>query len=434
MGLLSLLTGSAAFCLGYVDQNVLAVYWTTSSLSPYGVLLVNTLSFPIVFGALALVVAVVYRREVGLRVFRVADHAEQCSLFVRGSQAQTIVWIGFLNALNGLGVIYASPATRTPPIIQAILQNSGALFAVPFSVFLLGDRKRYLSWQPLLAAACFVGSVVVSILPTVLRGGGGAGFDGAQTVAWVAVYLGGLIPGAGYNVCQQRYLIQAGALRAGAPLRTIVVASVRVLFWGCTAMTVFMVALFWVDLLPWFGSSTSLTHFAQITKYSLACSLIGPSAVADTSAFTALDHPECASATPGYAYGFVGGYTVAYIGGAELNRESSTYTMLVFVLVTVLTSAFWFIPGTPGERPTPWAVAVSLVLSSAGMLLWKRWEVAHDTYQFAIEDYKPADAEPFAYDDDEDGGVEVGTPVHSTGASLNSRRPNEHPLLHPGGW
>jgi hypothetical protein len=186
-----------------------------------------------------------------------------------------------------------------------------------------------------------------------------------------------------------------------------------------------MAAVWWVDLLPWFGSSNSVAFFAQvcslplfsprlssphlssppaiiiyvptpsispppslqITRFSLTCSFAGPSALGDIAAsYPLLSSPACDPATPGFAYGFVLAYTVAYLGGAALNRESSTYTMLIFVLVTMLTSAFWFIPNTPGERPTVWAVVIALVLSLGGMCLWKYWESKHELGQFDVED------------------------------------------------
>jgi len=194
---------------------------------------------------------------------------EERSLLKFGSEAQTLLWVGFFNALNGLGIVFASPPTRewwwfhrpaaamrvgraapgcrgwqaaharssascsgsqhllsgvsgrwhrpplcssvcpllpagTPPLIQAILQNSGAIFSIPFSIWWLGDKKRYLSPWPLLAALLITGSVVVSILPTILDGNASAGVDGGNSVAWCMVYLCGLIPGAAYNVLQQR--------------------------------------------------------------------------------------------------------------------------------------------------------------------------------------------------------------------------------------
>jgi hypothetical protein len=201
-----LLGASAAFCFGYVAQNVLAVKWTTSSLSPYGILMVNCVSFPVVFGAMLAALACV-QRDVGVFTRLTSRRSRrEGSLFACGSQAQTLALVGVFNALNGVFIIFGSPASRTPPLIQAVLQNSGVLFSVPFSKWLLGDRKSYLSPLPLTASALVAASVVVSILPTLLSGGGlgGGSGGGGSAAAWCLIYLGGLLPGAGYNVLQQR--------------------------------------------------------------------------------------------------------------------------------------------------------------------------------------------------------------------------------------
>jgi hypothetical protein len=142
-------------------------------------------------------------------------------------------------------------------------------------------------------------------------------------------------------------------LRPGVSNAQFAVASLRMLVWGCVWMLVAMVALFWVDVLPWFGTAPrDLTVWKELTAFSLACSFGGPSAVGGDNAAAQYPHvqdPLCEANTPGYAYGFVGGYTIAYLGGAVLNRDSSTYTMLNFVLITMLTSGFWYIPGAWGR-------------------------------------------------------------------------------------
>ena len=37
--------------------------------------------------------------------------------------------------LSFIRAVYASPSSRTPPLIQAVLQNTGFLFSVPFSIW-----------------------------------------------------------------------------------------------------------------------------------------------------------------------------------------------------------------------------------------------------------------------------------------------------------
>ncbi len=365
-------------------------------MSPYGILMVNTIFFPAIFGLL-LVFYAAFRRDWG--VLLLSDNASQRSLWMRGSEAQTLALTGLFNALNGIFIVYASPPSRTPPLIQAVLQNAGVIFSVPFSIWWLGDKKAYCSRYPLLAALLVALSVVVSILPTILEGNAGDDLNGASSAAWCFIYIAGLIPAAAYNVLQQRYLIQSGALEVSASVSKIVKASLRMLFYSCLWMLVFMVLLFWTDLLPWFGSSSpaaaaaageaagaaspisQLSYFIQQTTFSIACSFGGGGAVGDGSAYPDLGLPTsgaCGTLIPVYAYGFVFSYTISYLSGAALNRESSTYTMLSFVLVTLMTSAVWYIPGTnPNPQNTPvWSVATSIALSLAGIFLWKRWELS----------------------------------------------------------
>lgn len=103
MGIVITIIASAAFCLGYVAQNVLAVYWTSAELSPYGILLVNTVAFPVIFGGGLLGYAIATKKW---NVLLPADQKEQCSLFKRGSQMQLLCFTGLLNAINGVFIIY----------------------------------------------------------------------------------------------------------------------------------------------------------------------------------------------------------------------------------------------------------------------------------------------------------------------------------------
>jgi hypothetical protein len=78
---------------------------------------------------------------------------------------------------------------------------------------MLNDNKRYLSLWPLVACALVVASVVVSVLPTILSGAADQGFDSASAFGWIAIYFFGLLPGAAYNVMQQRFLIESKVCR-----------------------------------------------------------------------------------------------------------------------------------------------------------------------------------------------------------------------------
>jgi hypothetical protein len=331
---------------------------------------------------------------------------------VRLTRAQVLLLVGFLNAMNGFLIVYASPSARTPPLVQAIIQNAGVIFSVPFSLLALGDRKRYCSPAPALAALLIAGSVGVSLAPALLGSGAGAVGSGASSIGWCLVYLLGVAASAAYNVCQQLFFVRAGMLRAGAGARAQARTMLRALFWSNAAQALTYVALCWVDLLPWFGTTSSFGELLRATLFSVSCSVGGPGAAAAALAAAGSVAPppaagapaeDCAASTPTWAWAFLLSYTLSYLGAARLNRESATFMMLTLVVVTMTTAAFWEIPGTnPNPSSTPlWSVLSSLALSVAGTLLWKRWEGATPAdEQFGVG----PDADVLLREEEEAGG------------------------------
>ena len=381
--------GCLLLVLGFTSQNVTIVYWTESDISPYGILLYANVFFTLFFGLLLAAFAACTRDASALLV---ADAPRQRSLLSCSrtlTLAQLSCCVGLLNILNGFLIVYASPPDRTPPLIQAILQNSGVLFAVPASKLVLGDRKAYCARAPVLAASLIAASVAVSVLPTIIAGASGEFSGGAAQVAWIAVYLGGILPGACYNVVQQLFLIRAGALAPGVSRLGVARASLRALFYCNLSQLLWLGALWFLDILPWFGASSSAAEFASNTAFSLRCSL---GLVAGDAACAAAHGAPPAV----WAAAFAAAYCVSYVGSVLLNRESASFNMLCAVITTALTSAFFLIPGTnPNASNTPlWSVLTSLAFSAAGLVLWKRWEAATPAEeQFAAADGDVADAD-----------------------------------------
>ena len=262
--------------------------------------------------------------------------------------------------------------------LQAVLQNSGIIFAVPFSILLLGDKKRYLSPLPLLCIGLVAASIAVSVLPTVLEGHAGDGFNGANSIGWILAYLAGIVPGALYNTLQQKYLLRSGALQPGVSSSFVTKTTLRMLFWCNLWQTLWLGALWWLDITPHFGFSDSPSSWWDNTLFSLSCSVAGKAGAIAHGGGTSAD--QCVSVwgtSPSiWAFAFAIAYSVSYIGSAQLNRESSTFNLMVAVVTVALTSGFFLIPGTnPNSNTTPlWSVLVSLALSLTGMILWKVWE------------------------------------------------------------
>jgi hypothetical protein len=386
---------AAVLVLGFTTQNVTIVFWLESKVTTgLGVLFHSALTFVTIFGGAALAFAFVTG---DWSVLRPSNARADCRLLApfwrerRLTAAQLLFAVGVANALNGFGIVYASNSRRTPPLIQTVLQNGGLLASVPFSKLLLGDRKTYAAREPLAAAALLLGSIAVSVAPSLTRHTGkwhrecgverplltlellipasghpppdSRGASGLSAAAWVAVYVFGISQGALYNTIQQLYLMRQGLLRPGVSGREEAKGILRALFFSNLAQAVAIDALFWVDALPWFGFSRNLSQVASRTGASLGCSLFG---VGTT----------CRPATPGYAWAFVLSYVAAYVAAAQLNKESSTFNMLCLVVVTASTAVVFELPGVnPNPVGTPlWSVVIALLLSLTGSVLWKRWE------------------------------------------------------------
>lgn len=186
MGLLHTALAAAFVIVGFTIQNVSIVAWTSAPISQYGVLLFANLFFPLMFGAIIVGYAA-YKRDA--RVLLVADDPAQRSLLRWGSLHQICAAVGLFNILNGWAIVYASNPNRTPPLLQAVLQNTGIVFAVPFSILVLGDRKVYCAAWPLGAMALVAASVAVSIIPTITAGGAADEIAGGSSIAWIVIYL-----------------------------------------------------------------------------------------------------------------------------------------------------------------------------------------------------------------------------------------------------
>lgn len=332
----------------------------------------------------------------GSLLVQVAPEAEERKLWRRPireadglhwTQAQMVVWMGFLFTMNALVVNAATPPWRTPPLLQTIFLNAAVIFAVPFSKVFLGDNKKYSSRQPVFAGGLIVTAIAVSLLPTIMDGSAATGFNGVHTLAWCAIYLMSNIPWAAESVVEQAYLIRCGLLEDGATNKDTTIGILRMLTFAGISQLFFTIAFFWVDFLPFFGMSSSLEEFWANTSQSIVCSFRGPNGVAAMGG----DPSICSSAAPYWALAASAGYFVSYIADAVLNRESAAFSMLNWVLITCATTCFFLIPGmNPNPTDTPlWSVITSIVLSVAGEIIWKRWEdetEAKDQFSVRIVD------------------------------------------------
>lgn len=257
------------------------------------------------------------------------------------------------------------------------------LVGIPLSKLLLKDRKRYCSWMPLLSGFLIMTGVIVSVLPTLLEDVKSQFAGGGKTLLWILLYSMGNIPWAFESVVEQFYLIRAGLLADDVTWKDTKIGILRMLAWAGVWQLLFTLSFAWVDFLPFVGFSTSAGEFWANTSAAVVCSFGGVSGVAAIGGDTSI----CSPLSPLYAVLAALGYVSAYAADAVLNKDSATFGMLNYVLIQCAVSAFFLVPGlNPNPTGTPlWSALVSVLLSVAGVTLWKVWEERHEDDQFGVE-------------------------------------------------
>jgi len=372
-GLANTAATSSLLLLGNAANSIVAVYFTAAPLSLWGLLVFSVAGLWVL--SASLLAALAWHHH-DWTVWAIADAPEQRALLRRHrgrlTLAQTMVLVSCANAFAAVTQWYATPPSRTPPLVQSVVNSLITIVAAPASTLLLGDRKRYCSWQPALGVALVLLSAAVALLPGVLAAGSAAQF-GSGSGAWSIYYAACTVPQA-FAICGgQFFMIRSGALQPGATPRDRQLVVARMLFYNQGWVLVLLGVFFWVDLLPWFGSSSSLTDFATGAAFSFQCSLLGPDGVSAAVG----DPASCPQSTPIFAAGFLGTYLLLLVCQALLSVESAIFNTMVLFLSTAFVSLFWLLPGVnPNAVNTPaWSVLTSLALALAGVAVWKRWEL-----------------------------------------------------------
>ena len=295
------------------------------------------------------------------------------------TQTEVLFLMGVNNGAAAILQWYATPPTRQPPLIAALLPSLALLAAPPLSQFALGDARVFLSPTPLAAFALILAALVVSLLPAALAGGGLAGSESSTDVlAWTFLNCISQIPSAMAFVGSQAYLARAGAHAAGAGgQKALLVGVGRFVAYNQLAVTILTLSMFWVDVVPWFGSEHSFGELSNGVLFSVQCSVLGPSGTTarpPPGAGTTAD--ACPARTPLWALLALAPYAL-YLGGSALvSLDSAVFSNVLSITQGAAIALFFFIPGTnPAPSATPaWSVILALLLSTAGMALYKTWE------------------------------------------------------------
>jgi len=321
---------------------------------PYVILFFTSLALALAFGVLAVITYFAAKRPPPLPL------SENWGL---------LFGVALSMALNGLFLVYASPPDRTPEILQAILLNTGFLWSIPASKLLVEEKSRYKFCQPapLVAVGCVVWGTVISMIPLIISVWNSTApiFSTSGQFLWTVVFLISVAPAAISNVFQEKILRRREGCEGKNDFFDIIVLN----FWGTLIQFFILVALFWLDIIPGFGFSTTPGHTAKENLHQFFTDF-------NATAHCFFSPMECAN-TLWLGFIFFLSFFIQNMVGSALSAESANYVNIAMTLATPVCTLFWIVFPVLNTSPIPaplWSTLPALFLLVIGSILWKVWE------------------------------------------------------------
>jgi drug/metabolite transporter (DMT)-like permease len=222
------------------------------------------------------------------------------------------ILLGIFNALNGILIVFASSVKRTPGSLQAILSQSITSFTVILSKLIL--RKHY-NYQQILGVFLNIMGIVVSLIPTIND------FNaGEMNFMWPLIFMIAQIPLVVLNILEEKIFEEFHNYD-----------SIFMISWECLYQLISFIILFWVDIIPGFGTSADLNDWGNKFAESLTC-LFSPW----STEISKCDYCFLLGAI------FATAYCLYYLFGAEtMKYASANTTALITSVSTVVVVFFW---------------------------------------------------------------------------------------------
>ena len=168
-----------------------------------------------------------------------------------------IMAVGCCDGANGILTVFASDGDRVPPPLQPILLQFSTIFTLVLSKYML-DRKYNLKHY-LAVLGVFVG-IVISMIPTFIQIGDGVSLEFQNGWAWGLILIVATIPGVLMNILEEQVFDD---IRSYDIYLFLAYESLfQVLFVG---------AFFWSDIIPGFGTSTSISSWSENFANGFKC-------------------------------------------------------------------------------------------------------------------------------------------------------------------
>jgi len=264
-----------------------------------------------------------------------------------------LVLIGVFDALNGILVVFASPLSRTPGALQAILVQTTIPFTIVISKFMI--RKTY-SFDQIIGGVMTVLGCLVSLIPK---------FDnpdiGSFEFYWPLIYLIGIIPSVLMNIMEESIFNDIHDFDG-----------YYMLAWESLYQVTTVGILFWTDILPGFGTSDSIANWGSRIGNGLTCFWNPLGSTSDNCSFCFL-----------LGAIFTVAYCFSYVFGAQMMKiASANSTAVVQSLAPTISIFFWLIftglnRWAGGDSYTKLDIicySISVVIIGIGVIMYRRAE------------------------------------------------------------
>lgn len=181
--------------------------------------------------------------------------------------------MGFLNALNGVLIVYSSPTDRTPLFLQPILSTSVIPFTVILRFFVL--RKGVSGGRLVCTFAVLVG-LIICMEPSIFGLGENTGSSKNRTatkIYWPILFCIGFVPLGLINVLQEKE-VKTDDKRTSEDETVPDRQEVHTLLfqaWMQLYSFICLGALFWTAFIPHFGINSNWSDFSNHMKWGYDC-------------------------------------------------------------------------------------------------------------------------------------------------------------------
>eukprot|EP01124_Arcella_intermedia_P001286 TRINITY_DN10694_c0_g1_i1.p1 TRINITY_DN10694_c0_g1~~TRINITY_DN10694_c0_g1_i1.p1 ORF type:complete len:419 (+),score=67.75 TRINITY_DN10694_c0_g1_i1:107-1258(+) len=268
--------------------------------------------------------------------------------------------VGFFMSINGLLLVYSSLPDRTPEMLQALLLNSGFLWSIPATKFLVKNKARYIycAWKPLIAIGLVVWGVAISLIPLIVNVVQGTEplFTNTGGIIWSFIFMISVAPAAVSNVIMETFFEGREKEIEKNHIYDILVIN----FWSSLAQLIVITCSFWMDITPVIGSSRNFSMFLENFEYTSSCLF---SSKCPDSWWTGLI--------------FIFAFLFQNLAGSFLSAESANFVNIAQTLQVPFTTLFWiaFPALNTSSYSTPIGYIVpAMLLLLVGTLLWRVWE------------------------------------------------------------